>query len=203
MNSYFAFESVIGRITRLLSGFCLMVVFTLFLLNILTRVPFINWNPTWIDEVIQFFLVWMIFLSAAELVRTGEHFVVDYLTDKVKGTGTGRAFRLISTAVMLVTYAFIFFFGIKLCMRSSVKATFTLPYFVKMSWFYSCIPVCAFFMLIYALRDFIFAIADIVTGGRIEVMLKSRRESLKENDEDNQIIKKAADTLANKGGGAK
>ena len=104
---------------------------------------------------------------------------------------------------MLVAYAFILFFGIKLCILSSVKATFTLPYFVRMSWFYSCIPVCAFLMLIYALRDFISAIADIVTGGRVEAMLETRRKALKDADEDNQIIKKAADTLANKEGSAK
>ena len=82
MKSWFAFEDAVGKITRLLAGFCLAVVFVLFLLNILTRVPFLTWNPTWIDEVIQFFLVWMIFLSAAELARIGAHFAVDVLAEK-------------------------------------------------------------------------------------------------------------------------
>ena len=108
MNAYFKFEDIAGKITRALAGFCLMVVFVLFLLNISTRASFITWNPTWIDEVIQFFLVWMIFLAAAELVRTGEHFLVDIITDKLHGTLSGRICRLIATAIMLVTYIIIF-----------------------------------------------------------------------------------------------
>ncbi len=195
MKSWFAFEDAVGKITRLLAGFCLAVVFVLFLLNILTRVPFLTWNPTWIDEVIQFFLVWMIFLSAAELARIGAHFAVDVLAEKFKGTGTGRWMRLIAAVIMLLTYALIMFFGVKLCIRSSVKATFTLPYFVKMSWFYSCIPFCTFLMCIWGLRDLIFAVADIATSGKVSLILEKRKQELASDDEDSKIIKKAAQAL--------
>lgn len=195
MNAYFKFEDIAGKISRLLAGFCLMVVFVLFLLNISTRASFITWNPTWIDEVIQFFLVWMIFLAAAELVRTGEHFLVDIITDKLHGTLTGRICRLIATAIMLVTYIIILYFGIKLCIRSNIKMTFTLPHVVKMSWFYLCIPVATFFMVIYAIRDFIYAIADITTGGKITIKLDEMKALAKEHDEDAIAIEKAKQAL--------
>lgn len=114
MNVLKKSENVVGAITRGLAAFCLFVVFLLFLLNICTRLPFITWNPTWIDEVIQFFLVWMIFLGAMELARTGGHFMVDILTDKLHGTLLGRIFRIVSTLIMLFTYGIIFFFSVRL-----------------------------------------------------------------------------------------
>jgi TRAP-type C4-dicarboxylate transport system permease small subunit len=195
MKAWFAFEDAIGRITRILAGVCLAVVFVLFLLNILTRVPFVTWNPTWIDETIQFFLVWMIFLAAAELARIGGHFAVDVLAEKARGTGAGRWMRLVAAAVMLLTYALIFFFGVKLCIRSSVKATFTLPYFVKMSWFYSCIPICSFLMCAYGARDLVLAVADIATSGAVSERLEKRRKELAGDDEDSRIIEEAAKAL--------
>lgn len=195
MNAYFKTESIVGKISRFLAGFCLMVVFALFLLNIVTRASFITWNPTWIDEIIQFFLVWMIFLSAAELVRSGEHFMVDILVDKMHGKASGRWCRLISTVIMLITYAVILFFGIKLCMKTNVKATFTLPSFIKMSWFYSCIPLSALFMVVYAIRDVIYAILDIKTGGEITKQQDAAKAARLEQDEDAKAIREAAQAL--------
>lgn len=195
MNPYYKFEYYAGKIIRGTASFCLMVVFVLFLLNVCTRASFITWNPTWIDEIIQFFLVWMIFLAAAELVRTGEHFLVDILTDKMHGTAAGRVCRLIATAIMLITYIVILYFGIKLCIRSNIKATFTLPVYVKMSWFYLCIPVSCVFMVIYALRDLYYAVMDIVTGGKITAKLDEMKAKAMAEDEDAKAIEKAKEVL--------
>ena len=195
MNAYFKTENAIGKFTRFLAGFCLMVVFVLFLLNITTRASFITWNPTWIDETIQFFLVWMIFLAAAELVRTGEHFMVDILVDKLHGLASGRWCRMVSTVIMLVTYLVILYFGVKLCMRSNIKATFTLPTIIKMSWFYSCIPLSALFMVIYAIRDTYYAAMDIITGGKVTKKLDLMKAEAKAKDEDAIAIAKAAEAL--------
>lgn len=195
MNAYFKTENAVGKITRALAGFCLMVVFVLFLLNITTRASFITWNPTWIDEIIQFFLVWMIFLAAAELARTGEHFMVDIIIDKLHGKASGRWCRMISTVIMLVTYAVILYFGIKLCIKTNVKATFTLPTVVKMSWFYSCIPLSALLMVIYAIRDVYYAFMDLKTGGAITEKLDAAKAEALKNDEDAKAIAEAAKAL--------
>ncbi|MCI6796553.1 MAG: TRAP transporter small permease [Succinatimonas sp.] len=195
MKAYFKSEAVVGKVTRALAGFCLMVVFALFLMNILTRASFISWNPTWIDEIIQFFLVYMIFLSAAELVRTGDHFMVDILVDRMHGKASGRYCRLISTVIMLITYAVILYFGIKLCIKTNVKATFTLPSVVKMSWFYACIPLSALFMVIYAVRDVIYAVQDILTGGEITRRQDLEKQAALSEDEDAKAIAEAAAAL--------
>lgn len=188
-------EELAGKITRTIAAVCLMIVFALFLLNIITRFPLFSWNPTWIDETIQFFLVWMIFVSAAELVRTGEHFMVDILTDRLHGTAAGRWCRLISTLILLVTYAVILYFGIKLCIRTNVKATFTLPSFIKMSWFYSCIPLSMLLMVIYSIRDVYCAVVDITSGGAMTARLDAKKAEAHKHDADARAIARAAEAL--------
>ena len=75
--------------------------------------------------------------------------------------------------------------------------TFTLPHVVKMSWFYLCIPVATFFMVIYAVRDFVYAVMDVVTGGKITVKLDEMKALAKEHDEDAIAIEKAKQALNN------
>lgn len=194
MNLIKKAESGLGVITRGVASVCLGVVFILFLLNIMTRAPFIKWNPVWIDETIQFFLVWMIFLSAMELVRIGGHFMVDILTDKLHGTTLGRIFRIVATVITLATYGVICYFGITLCMRSSATM-FTLQ-FMKKSYFYACIPFSAFFMSLFTVRDVVLAFMDLFTGGKITRQQDAEKAALAAQDEDAQAIAEAAAALA-------
>lgn len=186
-------ENVLGKATRAAAALCLGVVFVLFLLNIATRIPFIAWNPVWIDETIQFFLVWMIFLGAMELSRISAHFMVDLLTDKLHGTPSGRVLRLVSVLISLITYATICYFGIRLCQRSSTSM-FTLQ-FMKKSYFYASIPFSAFFMSVYAVRDLLFALQDLFSGGAVTRRLDAERAAAVEEDEDKKAIFEAAAAL--------
>lgn len=188
-------EHGVGMVTRAIASFCLFVVFVLFIANICTRPKFITWNPKWIDEVIQFFLVWMIFLGAADLVRTGEHFIVDILTDKLHGTLTGRILRMITTVIMLITYAVICFFALRMTINSNAKMMSTLPTFIRLSWFHLSVFVSSVLMVLYAIRDVIFAVADIVTGGKITVMLDEEKAANALEDEDAKAIAEAAAAL--------
>lgn len=192
MNILKKTENGVGKFTRAMASICLAIVFVLFLFNITTK--WLPINPTWIDETIQFFLVWMIFLAAMELVRVGGHFMVDILTDKVHGTLLGRIFRIISTVISLITYAVIFYFGVQLCLRSSATM-FTLQ-FMKKSYFYACIPFSAFFMSVFTLRDVVLAFMDLFTGGKITEKQDVEKAALAAQDEDAQAIAEAAAALA-------
>lgn len=185
----------IGAVCRYGAAVCLMIVFVLFLFKIFTHFSFIPWNPTWVDEIVMFFLVWMIFLGATELVRAGGHFMVDILVDKMHGTLAGRICRLLSMVIMLITYAVIFYFGVRLCLKFSAKVTFTLPAVVKMSWFYACIPVTTFFMTVYAVRDVVLAIEDIVTGGKVTEREDAEKAAKLLEDEDAKAVAAAKEAL--------
>ena len=134
----------------------LVVIFTLFVLNIFVRfVPIYNFTQS--DDWIQLFLVWMIFPGAMELVRTRNHFVVDVLTEKLYGTTAAKIFRLLVTLIELVTYVLICWFGWVWVMRA--HATFQSIPWLEVRWAYAAIPVSAFFMSLYGMRDFINSIS--------------------------------------------
>lgn len=145
-------DRAVSLVARSVSVFCLAAIFVLFLANIFVRfVPVYNFTQT--DDWIQIFLVWMIFPGAMELVRTRSHFMVDVLTERLAGTPTGHVCRLIVTLIELTTYALICWYGWVWVMRA--QATFQSIPWLQVRWAYAAIPVSAFFMALYALRDFI------------------------------------------------
>jgi len=145
----------ISRAVRILCMISMAVIFILFLANVFVRfVPIYNFTTT--DEWITLFLIWTIFFGAQELVKTKSHFMVDVITDKLKGTTYGKIFRIISTSISIIMFAAICYYGIILVDRSQATLQ-TIPY-MKQSYLYACIPISAFFMMIYSIRDFVEAL---------------------------------------------
>lgn len=145
-------ENIVANATRILASICLFIVFALFILNVFLRFfPIVN--AMWIDETIQFFLVWMIFLAAMELVRVGEHFLVDIVTSKLEGKTLGRILAFVCAVLTFLTVAAICYSGFNLCQRATTPMV-TLR-FMKQNYYYFCVPFSAVFMCIYTLRDIV------------------------------------------------
>lgn len=144
----------VSRITRLICVVALGAIVVMFLANVFVRfVPIYNFTQT--DDWIQICLIWMIFLGAQELVRTRNHFVVEVMTERLEGM-TGKICRVVVCAIELLTYALICYYGWVWVMRAHAYMQ-SIPWMqVKVA--YSAIPISAFFMSCYALRDFILAI---------------------------------------------
>lgn len=101
-------------------------------------------------------IVACVVMAAMELVRTRGHFVVDVITDRVAGTNFGHCCRLAVTVIELVTYALICWYGVVWVLRA--QATFQSIPWLQVRWAYAAIPVSAFFMTIYGVRDLILAV---------------------------------------------
>ena len=144
MNLLKAADRCVSVTARTVSTLALAGIFVMFIANVFVRfVPVYNFTQT--DDWIQILLVWMIFPGAMELVRTRGHFVVDVITD-----------RLAVTVIELVTYALICWYGIVWVLRA--QATFQSIPWLQVRWAYAAIPVSAFFMTIYGVRDLILAV---------------------------------------------
>ncbi|MCR5537486.1 MAG: TRAP transporter small permease [Succinivibrio sp.] len=150
LNLLKSLDLVISKVTRFICIVSMMIIFVMFILNVFVRfVPVYNFTQT--DEWTQLFLVWVIFFGAQELVRTKSHFVVDVITDKLVGTKTGKIFRIVSTIIECIMYATICYYGFALVARAqSYMLTIT---WLQKKWFYMCIPISAFFMTCYSIRD--------------------------------------------------
>lgn len=154
---YKTFETIFSRVTQAACTFFLAAIFVMFLLNVFVRfVPIYNFTQT--DDWIQFCLIWMIFLAAAELVRTKNHFVVDVATSQIASPGVKRVMRVAVLLIELVTYVVICWYGVVWVMRSNAHMQ-SIPW-MEVRYVYLAIPVSAFFMTVFAVKQ----LGETVTG---------------------------------------
>lgn len=154
---YSKFETIFSRVTQAACTFFLAAIFVMFLLNVFVRfVPIYNFTQT--DDWIQFCLIWMIFLAAAELVRTKNHFVVDVATSQIASPGVKRVMRVAVLLIELVTYVVICWYGVVWVMRSNAHMQ-SIPW-MEVRYVYLAIPVSAFFMAVFAVKH----LGETVTG---------------------------------------
>lgn len=95
----------------------------------------------------------MIFLGAQELVRTRNHFVVDFLADRISNITIKKLLRVIVCVIELITYAVIAWFGFIWVVKSNSYMQ-SIPW-MQVRWMYLAIPFSAVFMTLYSLRDLI------------------------------------------------
>ena len=143
-------DSLLSKVVRGLCIVAMAAIFVMFILNVFVRfVPVYNFTQT--DDWIQFALVWMIFLGAQELVRTRNHFVVDLMTERLQNRTLANTLRVIVCLIELATYAVICWYGWIWVLRSNATMQ-SIPW-MEVRYMYAAIPVSAFFMTIYSVRD--------------------------------------------------
>ena len=141
-----------SKAVRIICTILMAMIFIMFILNVFVRfVPVYNFTQT--DDWIQICLIWMIFLGAQELVRTRNHFVVDFLADRIKNRQVKRALQIVVCLIELATYAVIAWFGFVWVIKSNSYMQ-SIPW-MQVRWMYLAIPVSATFMTLYAVRDLI------------------------------------------------
>lgn len=141
-----------SKAVRIICIILMAMIFIMFILNVFVRfVPVYNFTQT--DDWIQVCLIWMIFLGAQELVRTRNHFVVDFLADRIKNRQIKRALQIVVCLIELATYAVIAWFGFVWVIKSNSYMQ-SIPW-MQVRWMYLAIPVSATFMTLYAVRDLI------------------------------------------------
>ena len=146
-------QTLDGLLSKVVRGLCIVAmaaIFVMFILNVFVRfVPVYNFTQT--DDWIQFALVWMIFLGAQELVRTRNHFVVDFMTERLQNRTLANTLRVVVCLIELATYAVICWYGWIWVLRSNATMQ-SIPW-MEVRYMYAAIPISFFFMVIYAIRD--------------------------------------------------
>lgn len=147
---WIAFERLFSRTVRLVCTTLMALIFLMFLLNVFVRfVPVYNFTQT--DDWIQACLIWMIFLGSAELVRTKNHFVVDFAAARVRSPALQKKLRSVVLLIELATYAVICWYGFVWVMRSNAFMQ-SIPW-LQVRWVYLALPVSAAFMVLFCAAD--------------------------------------------------
>lgn len=124
--------------------------------QVLLRYLFSN-SLGWVDELSRFAFIWLVFLAAALVARSGTHIVVDIIDSMVKGCGR-RSLLVVSDVALCLFAAIVGIGGYRLM---QVNWTSTAPATgLSMAWVQLILPVFGIATILLASRH----AWDVMTG---------------------------------------
>ncbi|MFW5499642.1 MULTISPECIES: TRAP transporter small permease [unclassified Maridesulfovibrio] len=126
------------------------VMLGLIFFQVVTRY-FFGHTFEWSEELARFLFVWVVFLGSALIMGESGHLAVQILPTKFKGTASGLVLEIF---INLCSYAFTMLLLIQGAKMTSVMTFQVAPGLgISMSVVYSIIPISAFLMILYLIKD--------------------------------------------------
>ena len=124
------------------------------LLLLLSGNVFVRFFPVaafyWFDEVVEWTFAWMIFFGAAALWARNDHFKLDWINEKIKGTPRGH---LVAALLEVVSLFFLVIFFYQALRLTSLAKDWTPVFNVPRRYLYVCMPISGFIMVAYSIRN--------------------------------------------------
>ena len=130
-----------------------VICFSLLLLLLAGNV-FVRFFPVaafyWFDEVVEWLFAWMVFLGAAALWARDQHFRLEWINEKIKGTRIGHLAAALLEMVSLFFLAVFFYEALRLtCLARDWTPVFNVP----RRCLYVCMPISGLIMVGYSFRN--------------------------------------------------
>jgi len=94
---------------------------------------------SWVDEIMRYLNIWVVFLAASVGVKESGHLSMDYFLKKYFSANTQKYIRKVSIVINLAALALLIYFGILRVNENWNAQIQSLP--ISVSWFYLAIPV--------------------------------------------------------------
>lgn len=124
------------------------------LLLLLTGNVFVRYVPVaafyWFDEVVEWMFAWMVFLGAAALWARNDHFRLEWIHEKIKGTAAGHLFSIFIEIVSLLFVAIFFYEALRL---TTLARDWTPVFNVSRRYLYVCMPISGLIMVVYSIKN--------------------------------------------------
>ena len=156
-------DQIVAAILKAVVVTCLVLIAVLLLFRVIIRFTPINISLSWTDEVVEWCMAYMIFLTSALIMRDGGHFRVDLLQQKFEGTAFIRVLNFCITIFNTVFFAVFFYYAWDLFSKAQaptiiLRAPRQVPY--------ASILIGGFLILVYCIRDMIVAFGELRRGGK-------------------------------------
>ena len=151
------------NILHILKDFDRVLVFTLrticvccftLLLLLLSGNVFVRYFPVaafyWFDEVVEWLFAWMVFFGAAALWARDEHFRLEWINEKIRGTPRGH---LVAAVLELLSLFFLLIFFYQATRLTMLARDWTPVFNVSRRYLYVCMPISGFIMTCYSVRN--------------------------------------------------
>lgn len=159
-----AFDRILVTTLRTICVICFALLLLLLAGNV-----FVRFCPVtaffWFDEIVEWTFAWMIFFGAAALWARDEHFRLEWLGDKIKGTRAGHVVSLIVELLCLVFIAIFFYQAARL---TYLAKDWTPVFNVPRRCLYICMPVSGLIMVGYSVRNVIRESAALLRHSRAD-----------------------------------
>jgi TRAP-type C4-dicarboxylate transport system permease small subunit len=130
-----------------------VVCFSLLLL-LLSGNVFVRYFPVtafyWFDEVVEWMFAWMVFFGAAALWARDEHFKLDWINERIKGTPRGHLF---AAGLELISLFFLIIFFYQALRLTTLARDWTPVFNVPRRYLYVCMPISGAIMVSYSIRN--------------------------------------------------
>jgi len=124
------------------------------LLLLLTGNVFVRYVPVaafyWFDEVVEWMFAWMVFFGAAALWARDEHFKLEWINKKIRGTPLGH---IVAIGLELISLFFIGIFFYQALNLTLLAKDWTPVFNVSRRFLYACMPISGAIMVVYSLRN--------------------------------------------------
>ena len=144
-----AFSRVLVYTLRMICIACFSLLLLLLAGNVFVR-HFPVAAFYWFDEVVEGIFAWMVFFGAAALWARDEHFRLEWINEKIRGTATGH---LVAAGLELISLFFLIIFSYE-SLRLTILAKDWTPVFnISRRYLYICMPISGLIMVGYGIRN--------------------------------------------------
>ena len=154
-------DEIAAAVLKIVVVSCLGTIAFILLFRVIIRFTPINISLSWTDEVVEWCMAYMIFLTSALIMRNGSHFRVDLLQQKFRGTTFIHVLNLCVTIFNAVFFAVFFYYAWDLFSKAKaptiiLRAPRQVPY--------ASIVTGGLLLFIYSIRDIVIAIKELRRG---------------------------------------
>ena len=154
-------DEIVAAVLKVVVVGCLGIIAFILMFRVIIRFTPINISLSWTDEVVEWCMAYMIFLTSALIMREGSHFRVDLLQQKFKDTTFIHVLNLCITIFNAVFFAVFFYYAWDLFSKAKaptiiLRAPRQVPY--------ASIVTGGLLLFIYSIRDIVTAIRELFSG---------------------------------------
>ena len=154
-------DEIVAAVLKVVVVGCLGIIAFILMFRVIIRFTPINISLSWTDEVVEWCMAYMIFLTSALIMREGSHFRVDLLQQKFGNTTFIRVLNFCVTIFNAVFFAVFFYYAWDLFTKAKaptiiLRAPRQVPY--------ASIVTGGLLLFIYSIRDIVIAIKELRRG---------------------------------------
>jgi TRAP-type C4-dicarboxylate transport system permease small subunit len=152
---------ILAKIQLFIGVLSLSIFFVTILIQIVTR--HLGIAVIWTEEVANYSFIWSVFMGAAVMVNTKEHFSFDLLLQKTKGLSRTSLLIVIDSIVLLFALSLLYY-GIEVVQNFWNYNWASLPA-MKMGYVWISIPIMGLTMSIYSINHLIINVKELKGRG--------------------------------------